>query len=124
MRWTTADAARTRCDRGAAEAAPPAYWGAWSRLREILRSNGAAHDALEDEPALVELDGRERARFLYPGVTYTYDPELQVVIEDRPGMQAAYTARGTIAYATATAEGVEPLALALALPVPPGAEST
>ena len=59
-----------------------------------------------------------------PGVTYTYDPELQVVIEDRPGMQSAYTARGTIAYATATAEGVEPLALALALPVPPGAEST
>jgi hypothetical protein len=87
-------------------------------MRAILKANAeqgdVVHNGLEQEPDRVRLDERERPVFLYPEVGYTYDRELDVVLEDRPGVHAAYTSRGTVAYATSTIYGAEPLALALA----------
>ena len=101
------------------EQAPPALWGAYTHLREILRANAeqgdSDHDGLADEPERVQLDERERPVFVYSEVVYTYDRELRMVFEDRPGVHAAYTSRGTVAYATSTTYGVEPLAMMLAL---------
>ena len=70
------------------------------------------------EPERVDVDD-DLATFAYPAVTYRYSREWEVVFEDRPGVHVAYTRRGTVAYATSTASGTEPLALAL--PVPPDA---
>jgi hypothetical protein len=53
---------------------------------------------------------------VYPEVVYAFDRELEMVFETRPGVHAT---RGTIAYATSTADGVEPLALGLRLPASP-----
>ena len=76
--------------------------------------------AIVAEPERVDVDD-DLATFAYPAVTYRYSREWEVVFEDRPGVHVAYTRRGTVAYATSTASGAEPLALALALPVPPDA---
>ena len=95
-------------------------------MRDVLRANterdGCHHDGVMLEPEHVHLDDHQDvARFSYPDVSYAYSRELEVVTEHRPGMQAAYTRHGTIAYATCTAHGAEPLALLLAQPPPVGA---
>jgi hypothetical protein len=51
--------------------------------------------------------------FVYPEVVYSFDRDLGMVFETRPGIHAAYTRRGTIAYLTSTSHGAEPLSLLL-----------
>lgn len=108
-------------------ASPPELWCAFARMRDILRAN-TEHDGCEHEGALLDPehvrldDHQDVAHFFYPhDVSYTYHRELQVVFEDRPGVHAAYTRRGRIAYATSTSAGAEPLARLLEVTAPPGA---
>ena len=105
---------------------PPELWAHFTRMRNVLRANtdrdGCQHDGIVLEPEHVHLDDHQDvARFSYPDVSYSFDREREVVTEHRPGMQAGYTSRGTIAYATCTTHGAEPLALLLAQPAPAGA---
>ena len=95
-------------------AAPVELWAHFTQMRRILCAHeeltGCLHPGAMLPPAGVLLeDDADVAAFFYPEVTYRFDRELEVLFELRPGMIAAYTSRGTVAFVTQTSAGVRPL---------------
>ena len=104
-------------------AAPVELWAHFTQMRRILCAHeeltGCLHPGAMLSPAGVLLeDDADVAAFFYPDVTYRFDRELEVLFELRPGMIAAYTSRGTLAYVTRTSAGTTPLSHVLTLEPP------
>lgn len=95
-------------------AAPPCAWAHFAALQRILQrhedATGIPHLATMCAPDGVSIeDDADATGFIYRDVSYQYDRELEVLFELRPGMIAAYTRTGTVAFVTRTGGGVRPL---------------